>query len=84
MAKGRGTVTAKVTESLESQRLVKMQGPEAGAITDRRQRAEGRKQKGGRARARREARRRGQAHLPHLELDDLNCQSLIERLSKLD
>jgi hypothetical protein len=84
MAKVKERVTAKVTESLESQWLVKTQALDAGALIDRRQRTECRKQKGGRARARREARRRGQAHLPHLELDDLNCQSLIERLSKLD
>jgi hypothetical protein len=37
MAKGMGMVTAKARESLESQRLVKMTGLDAGAGKSRRQ-----------------------------------------------
>jgi hypothetical protein len=84
MEMGRGMAKAKEKGLPESQRLVMMQGQEAGAGKGRRQQAEGCKQKGGGARAKGETRQRGQAHLPHLELADLNCQSLIERPSKLD
>jgi len=82
MAKGMARATEKVLA--ESQPLVTMQGQEVGAGKGRRQRAEGREQKGGRASAKGGTKRRGRAHLPNLELDDLNCRLLIERLSKLD
>jgi hypothetical protein len=84
MAKEKGTAKVKgqEKESAECQRPVRMQGQ--GAVKDRKQKAEGRKQKGGRATAKGGTRQRGQAHLPNLELDDSNSRAPIERLSKLD
>jgi hypothetical protein len=84
MEMGRGRAKAREKELAESQRLVRMPGTEPAAAKGRRQQAGGRKQKGGRARAKDGTRRQGRAHLPKLELDDLNCRFLIERLSKLD
>ena len=75
----KGMARAKEKELAESQPLVTMQGQEAGAEKGRRQQAEGSKQKGKHG-----GTRRGRARLPNLELDDLNCRFLIERLSKLE
>jgi hypothetical protein len=84
MGRERGKAKVKKKELVETQRLVRMRGQEAGAGKSRRQQAEGSKQKGKRASAKRGTRRRGRAHLPDPELDDLICRFLIERLSKLD
>jgi hypothetical protein len=84
MEMGKEMAKAREKDLAETQRLVTMQGQEAGTGKSRRQQAEGRKQKGGRARAKGGTRRQGRAHPPNLELDDLNCRFLIERLSKLD
>jgi hypothetical protein len=84
MAKAMGMAKVKEKDLAEFQRPVRMQGQGAGAGKGTRQQAEGSKQKRERASAKGGTRRRGRAHLPNPELDDLNWRFLIERLSMLD
>jgi hypothetical protein len=84
MGRGMAKPKVKVKELAETQPPVRMQAQEAEAGKSRRRRAEGSKRKGKRATAKGGTRRRGRAHLPNPELDDLNCRFLIEWLSKLD